>query len=265
MLNRLRADLYRLFHSVAIYVLPVITIFSTIAGFIARMIRQNPLRESCTIYDIFGEALSSGLPLLAVSCVLTSFYASEYRNGYIKNIAGNIKNRFQLPLSKMIVGFVTFLITYFFMLFDMVCGLIINQGKITTDVSVHFAFSEHPVRDWVIWYIIMLLVYLMVSALICFIVELTHSSAAGYVISVLISLNVLGQLVLELISILQNSFGLFKMLDGNKPFILTPVSTTLNYMCSDTSLFLPLAVCTSVLLALFFGLTIFMVKKRDIK
>lgn len=265
MLNRLRSDFYRLFHSPVVYIFPAFTVIATIASFFVTTIRKSYAGGTVSVYDMFGECLSIGLVMFITTFVLTSFYSAEFKNGYIKNVAGNIKNRYQLPICKLIVGTVILLINYVFLFIEELLSTFINKTKITSDVSTYFTSSEQPVHDWTIWFLITLLVYLMVNILVCFTLELTHSSAIGYIVSIFVSLNILDEMLLGVIMLLQNNFGILKMLEGSKIFILTPASTVLNYMTGDLSLFLPVTLFSVGLIVVFGGLSIILVKRKDIK
>lgn len=265
MLNRLRADFYRLFHSKGVYVFPIITVLITVVNFIVDLIGNTPDPRNTTVFDLFGEILSSGLVMFVTCLVLVNFYAAEYRNGYIKNVAGNIKGRFRLPLCKMIVGAVILLINYVFLLIEEMLTLFIHGGKLTTEVSVNCRFSDRPVRTWIFWFLIALLIHLMVNAIACMIVEITHSSAAGYVIAGAISLGLIDQLVTGFLSVLQENLGILKVLEGKKLFILAPVEAVFNYMLGDLTLFVPVALTGFVLFGAVTALTLLLVRKRDVK
>ena len=185
MFNLIKMDLYRLFRSTSTYVMVILaasvavfTIYMTYyelnmvkEGLLSSM--ENADTESDTITlgihvdtdlqwidgdidysEMLGTQLQSGLLLILVSVFVTLFVAAEIRNGFVKNIAGQFRNRGIMVTAKLVALAVQVLILLVtFALFILFSSLIFwgNRIVLTSIVELlqlaglqyllHFAFA----------------------------------------------------------------------------------------------------------------------------
>ena len=185
MFNLIKMDLYRLFRSTSTHVMVILaasiaafTIYMTYYGL--NMVKEDlpPSAESVDtesdditfgIYvdtdpqwaggdidysEMLGAQLQSGLLLILVSVFATLFVAAETRNGFVKNIAGQFRNRGIMVTAKLVALAVQVLILLVtFALFVLFSSLIFWGNRIvlasipkllqlaSLQYLLHFAFA----------------------------------------------------------------------------------------------------------------------------
>jgi len=119
MKNIIKAELHKIFHSGYFYAFPcalaVILLISYVNGGGSGGIGQNPDRNMHHVMNDTMELII--FAVAAAGIFMVYLWNKERKNGYIKNIAGNVNGKHILTLSKLITGavvttiysFVTFL------------------------------------------------------------------------------------------------------------------------------------------------------------
>ena len=129
MLNIIKLNLYRLFHQKAFYIVPIsmgivcfIMIYlvwltprmenqaaqiTTESGFHIAMVSGSPdsellpITEDFNLTEFMDELFGSGILMILISISAAIITNAEQKNGFIKNIAGQISPRGILPLAKL--------------------------------------------------------------------------------------------------------------------------------------------------------------------
>lgn len=146
MLNLIRSDFYKAFHMKSFKVMCIVA--AVVMFLMEGPLSGDDIMRVRSFNDIVGIA-SSTITLLFFSIFLSLFVTSEYKDGYIKNIAGNTSDRAMLVISKLAVAFVVYWIFYFvIMLFTTLADLVFH--KLTFEDVV---FSEIITQIFVIFFL----------------------------------------------------------------------------------------------------------------
>lgn len=182
MLNLIRSDLYRLFRMTSFWVVNIFLFIEAV------FICIGMTMDNASSFTGNLEILSSGLPLMFTGVFVALFTASEYKNGYIKNIAGNIPDRLMLLASKLVVSAVCILTAFAITLVTLLVGGFIVFGA-------SYSFEGLTVGSFLAFIGIQLLLHLAVCAIIILVTALTRSGAAGCITSFVISTGFLSELI----------------------------------------------------------------------
>lgn len=197
MLNLIRMDLYRLIHSKSTWVIMVFVIALAIFGSVMtdtdiELLKEEPAIATEASEDrpigIYVEAQPEWLTgsiemgsevsaemrseLLAVLCVIFAaiFANGDYKNGYIKNIAGRFPRREQLVISKFVtIAFQVFLMTALFVATLVISGYVLWGSD----------FYLGDAGDFFKYIFVQYLLHLGMASLIMFLCLLTRSAAFG--------------------------------------------------------------------------------------
>lgn len=134
MKNIIKAEFHKIFHSIFFYAMPL----GLLATLMISVLASNEHSATRIPNQNFIQILSETLDFMVIVIVcagifLTYLWGKERKNGYIKNIAGNVKGRHILTLSKLITGSaVVAMYSFFMLIFNTLfklCYALINGGK----------------------------------------------------------------------------------------------------------------------------------------
>lgn len=146
MLNLIRSDFYKAFHMKSFKVICIVE--AVIMLLMEGPLAGDDIMRVCSFNDIVGIACST-ITLLFFSIFLSLFVTSEYKNGYIKNISGNVPDRALMLFSKLAVAFVVYWIFFFDILISTTLADLIFH-KITFEDVV---FSEIITQILVVFFL----------------------------------------------------------------------------------------------------------------
>lgn len=223
MLNLIKMDMYRMFHSLSTWVILAVTVglaaFSVIATnlyleamnetvsqetvtsidgeessgsaetedntvVIGIQVDTNPewIQGKINMGDLVTTQLRSGLLVLLCVIITAIFTCADQKNGYIKNIAGQLPNRGVLAVSKMIcLAILTVIMMAVFILTVIITGAMFWSGRLYME-------------DWGSLLTVLGTQYLLhmgFCALVMFLCTLTKSSAVGMTVGIVIMIGLL--------------------------------------------------------------------------
>ena len=217
MLNLIRSNLFRMVHTKSVIVVfALLMLMSFISGSLAadeswQMIEQIeesnraaggeiynetkeehgdfgiysdiPLNSDGTLKDyvyIYSSDLSSGIVVLFILIGAVLFFRADEKNGFIKNIAGQTKHKYNILLSKLAV---TGVYTFVCMFCYMVIGYIAFATGIILDGSISFGIEYLPeaIKVFALQY----LLYMAFISGLLLVTEFTKSTSAGITIGLL--------------------------------------------------------------------------------
>ncbi len=217
MLNLIRSNLFRMVHTKSVIVIfALLMLMSFISGSLAadeswQMIEQieesngaaggeiynetkeeqgdfgiysdTPLNSDGTLKDyvyIYSSDLSSGIVVLFILIGAVLFFRADEKNGFIKNIAGQTKHKYNILLSKLAV---TGVYTFVCMFCYMVIGYIAFATGIILDGSISFGIEYLPeaIKVFALQY----LLYMAFISGLLLVTEFTKSTSAGITIGFL--------------------------------------------------------------------------------
>lgn len=142
-----------------------------------------PVNNDGTLKDyvyIYCSELSSGLLVLFILIGAVLFFRGDEKNGFIKNIAGQTKHKYNILLSKLAVtGIYTFICMFCYML----VGYITFITGFALDGGIDFGIEYLPeaVKVFAIQY----LLYMAFISGLLLVTEVTKSTASGITIGLL--------------------------------------------------------------------------------
>lgn len=202
MLDLIKMDIHRLFKTRAVILglilsaaLSAISI-SVIAGInllvplldgdsvfmLSMMVPQLSWSESVSLFEIIFTGLS--ILSLLVLCVLAAVYISEEQlSGYVKNIAGQVKDKSMMILSKFVtLAILTLCVIFVYCLGAILPGILFFHGSMTLDMAEIF-FPALFVKY---------LLYLAVATIILFLCTIAKSKSLALAIGVIFGTGVTG-------------------------------------------------------------------------
>lgn len=195
MLNLIKMDLYRLFKTKSLktgVIISAMISFVTIAiiAFLSNLVPQlSPdsqvtmtemmpfvnWRNSVSFYDIILTA--TNVLSLMVSAVLASIFINEEQiNGYIKNIAGQVKNKGMMIVAK----FVALAVMTLFVLIAYTAG-----ATVSGFVFFNNAITYEGLTQFLAVFGTKYVIYLSVNAIILFLCNLTKSKTLSVAVGVI--------------------------------------------------------------------------------
>lgn len=195
MLNLIKMDLYRLFKTKSLktgVIISAMISFVTIAiiAFLSNLVPQlSPdsqvtmtemmpfvnWRNSVSFYDIILTA--TNVLSLMVSAVLASIFINEEQiNGYIKNIAGQVKNKGMMIVAK----FVALAVMTLFVLIAYTAG-----ATVSGFVFFNNAITYEGLTQFLAVFGTKYVIYLSVNAIILFLCNLTKSKTLAVAVGVI--------------------------------------------------------------------------------
>ena len=203
--------------------------------------------------DLVGMGVKSGL--LGLLCVIFTplFVNAEQKNGYVKNIAGSLKNRGTLALSKLAaVALQTLLMTALF------AGVLTASGLIFWGDRVTFSGSRELLQFLGVQY----LLHLGFAALTGFLCVLTKSTAFSMTAGILMSMGML----LPIYSAVNRAAAEFlPALDLDITRYMLETNISLCGIGAETEVILRAAVTGILFFAVSAVLAALILKKRDVR
>lgn len=279
MFNLIKMDLCRLFRSVSTYVMITLAaVFAVFAIFVTNyslsQLKDEPtsvpenteinpndfslgffsdtnpdlIKGDIDFTEMLGAQIKTKVLLLLVSVFVTLFVTSERKNGFIKNIAGQFRNRGVMVMAKTVsVAIQTFILLAVFAVFAFFSCIVIWGDRIVLNsiwelmkmmgiqYSLHFAFA----------------------CLIAFLCFLTNSSALSMTIGILICSGFSSPVYYLINQAIGKSFRIERyMLEANISYIGAGAA-------SDTAVRAVVAATSFILVTMI--LSALTVQKRDIK
>ena len=235
----LKTDLYRLFRGIAFYIFPaamlIVLLFSISSDHTAGM--------TATIEDILADLIATMryLTFIPVCMLVTYLWNAETRNGYIKNIAGIVKGREITAITKLITGAVVtvlyVIVTFMFVLISRLIG----------GYKIVLGSPLKMLGELCYW----ILICFAAVALMELIHELTHSSALGYILSIMIWTGMLEEIIIMISSLISSEFD------------ITDYTLIYGYLVRGAGWFS--LIRTMIYLVVFAGAAIIIAKKKDLK
>lgn len=153
MLNLLRMEIYRSRKSKTILVTLVLMALVSFAS-VYFSIKTADISEAVNISSQFTSVISNGLLLILWAVAISVYISAEYKSGFIKSVSGQIKDRGNLAVSKLLF-FIIYTVEMFAISFIVVLlsAFIFSKNNITLGLSsqiivilcvqflLHIAFS----------------------------------------------------------------------------------------------------------------------------
>jgi ABC-type transport system involved in multi-copper enzyme maturation permease subunit len=126
--------------------------------------------KSINLSEHFTGLISQNISLILWAIAMSLYVAGEYKNGFIKSIAGQIPKRSYLAFSKLYFAFI-YTITMFVVTFlcTFIAGLVVFRGQ------VEFGFSIGMIAIWCT----QILLYVAFSMVMILFTQLTRSASLG--------------------------------------------------------------------------------------
>ena len=218
MLNLCKMELYRLKKTKTAWVITALFILSGIIDVIFTVKLEKSDIDICKLETTeFGSKIT----LMFLGILLAGYIAGEYKDGFIKSVAGQISHKGMLALSKIIM---TVMYTLFIFVMDFIT-ITITSFIISKNVTVSFGFHTQYIILWLTIFII----HISISCLFVFIAVLTRSSSWGIGITLFISFDMTSLLYIA-INMLIEKMGIKSvdiseyMLDANLTHMVLGVS-----------------------------------------
>jgi len=149
---------------------------------------QTPVEEDGSLSDyifIYCEELSSGVLLLFILIGAVLFFIGDEKCGFLKNIAGQTKHRYNIFFSKLIaVGIYTFVC--------MVCYMFVEYIIFNTLIEVDINFGMEHIPEALKVFALEYLIHMALISGLLLITELTKSTAASITIGILSVMGICG-------------------------------------------------------------------------
>lgn len=149
---------------------------------------QTPVEEDGSLSDyifIYCEELSSGVLLLFILIGAVLFFIGDEKCGFLKNIAGQTKHRYNIFFSKLIaVGIYTFVC--------MVCYMFVEYIIFNTLIEVDINFGMEHIPEALKVFALEYLIHMALISGLLLITEITKSTAASITIGILSVMGICG-------------------------------------------------------------------------
>lgn len=216
MLNLVKMDFYRLFHSKAIKVGAVIAAIVAFLGMVLNLgileiIKLGANDDPSSVQDMgiifpivswlggvdFADVVFNGTGFLSlfVSCmIVASFVGAEQSCGYAKNIAGQLSNRGMMVVSKFIVTcFVQLMVLLIYTAISSICAVLFFNSYI----------NGYSIGILVEGILLRFLLFCAIDAIVLFFCTLTKSHAVAMVIGAIFGIGVTGLVYMGISALLK--------------------------------------------------------------
>ena len=260
----IKMDIYRLFQSKLFWILCAVTfgiemIISFGLPFLLDMVKNfsdNPDSNNITNDVSFSSLVSepiTGLLLIVMFASVTAFLFADIRNGYIKNIAGQLPKKGHTVVSKFVASIIH---NFIFMLFGFLGSFIGNLLCPKTTI-----FFDNKILSALVVVVLNLILSMAMVSIILFLTTGLRNKTLASIVSVLFSVSALSLLymginkLLEVVGLKEFDIGNYMpdQLYGQK-FDLAAVNSVIS------AALVGIAFC-----AVFLFLTVAIVNKRDVK
>jgi len=247
MLNLIRSDLYKAFHMKSFYVCGIVPFLIS-----ALELSFSAEHSIFLIQDQIGQAGGVSLSVM-VSIFMSLFVTAEYKNGYIKNIAGNLFDRSMLLISKLAVSVVAILIYFFAQL---------TVNIVIYDIFYEVTYDSTTFTNCLGQAGMLLFLNFALSTVITFFCIAARNSGASITMAFLIGSTFLAQSIIMTFQILQVYKVISEDFDISK-YLVTSYIQCFAYGYSSDELGMALAT-GGIYMAASIILTILHIKKKDI-
>lgn len=284
MLNLIKMELYRLFHSTSTWILFFFTISAAVftvvmtkidvsgmasrTGTGAEQAGEQEIDFAFGIYtetkeewadgevlfsELLGSELASGMFLILVTIFVSVFVHAEQKNGYLKNIAGQLPGRWLLALSKLAA-----LLVWGVCMFSLLSVAMAVAGRV--------CFGRALILDSVGKLFAVLggqfLLHMAFAVLLMFLCTLSGSAALSITVGLLISCKVTALLYSLTDRMMKSVFGR-ETFDSGRYAIEMNIA---KYMyAAEREEIVPMLLSAGVILTAAVCLTAVVLQKRDVK
>ena len=205
-----------------------------------------------SLMDLVAVNIKSKLLLMFLVVFITYFVGSEGRNGFIKNIAGQVRNRSSLILGKFIAIGIFTIVMIVAAVFSTMLGSLIFLGY------VNFV----GIKQGLIFFVVQILLHIGYGMFILFLFNVTRSSIATMLSGILIAAGILQVVDAILFSIFKGldsieGFSVMKYLTSGNVGVLSINSSNAVYTQAGM-----IAVCAIVLMTV---LSSIIIQRRDLQ
>lgn len=284
MLNLIKMELYRLFHSTSAWILFFFTIVAVVFTVVMTKIdvsrvepgikketEQTEEPEVDFAFGIFAETkeewadgevrfsellgseLSSGIFLILVTIFVSVFVHAEQKNGYLKNIAGQLPGRWLLALSKLAA-----VLVWGVCMFSLLTVAMAAAGR----VCFGTAFVLDSARKLFMVLGGQFLLHMAFAALLLFLCTLSGSAALSITVGLLIACKVTAMLYSLTDRMMKSVFGR-ETFDSGRYAI--EMNITKYLYATGREEFVPMLLSAGVILAVAVCFTAVVLQKRDVK
>lgn len=220
MLNLFKMEIYRALKSkVTAVTLLIMGAISFITIYTDTLGRYSTIINIC---NEFTSILSSPIVLILWAIMISVYISAEYKNGFVKSIAGQISKRSDLAVSKILLAAVytiaMFAVSFIFMV---ISAFIFARDNMT------FGFTSQMIQLWGIQF----LLHIGFSSIYILIATLTRSSSFGIALGVFTGCGLIN-LIYNGIDWLVNKTGIIKefsienyMIETNMKFMIPGVTS----------------------------------------
>ncbi len=143
---------------------------------------NTPVNSDGTLKDyvyVYCSELSSGLLVLFILIGAVLFFRADEKNGFIKNIAGQTRHKYNILFAKLaVIGIYTFICMFCYMLTGYIAFV---TGVTGSGVSFGIKYLPEAIKVFALQY----LLYMAFISGLLLVTELTKSTAAGVTIGLL--------------------------------------------------------------------------------
>lgn len=268
MFNLVKMDLYRLLHSKLLWITLVCTVgFSFLVVFVwskldgmmislAQQVDTEITSAMSTIPKDMGNLLINCLHteiwFFAASIAIAVFVGAEYKNGYMKNIAGLFSNKAVLVFSKLItIALVILFMMVAYCTANFVFGMLFMQCEI----------QMHAVLPFMQAFFLLFLLLFAFGCVIFLFTTLTRNTTVSIILNVLMTFGIIASIAKNGINMLVKMVLPSSDFDLNT-YLLTPrIGEISMNMTQDTVIHALLTACGFILAAVVISAVV--MRKRD--
>ena len=278
----LKMEIRRLLKDVFFYAYPVIMIILIILCFVSASETKDETAPLNMILVVSENIIS--IAVIAAGIVTIDHCADEDKHGYTKNLIGNISGRHLLVFSKLIIGAITMIIYAGFNFLYVFVTYAVNAKKIVAyNMTYYFPESadlmpegkEHlwisreefeselneELNHEIMHYILMIVAGIVTIVFIIMLYEIFKSSTFCYVMTILISVSIVEQLIIQLVALISEKIEISRYL-FNSQFMYFNSALEDGTAVEATSV-TNFWIRNLIYLAVFAGAAMFISKKKD--
>ena len=194
MKNIIKAEFHKLFHGISFYEYAILVL---LLAFI-QTLSEGRSYNNVDFYIIIIRATEYMIVAIMFTGIFLVYkWNKERKNGYIKNIAGNVSGRHVLTIAKFVTGSVVMVINSFITMLSFfvsyLVDCLIKGGRITFDAPISDMLTQ--IAAFLIWIVAGIAI---VSLLLMF-HELIRSAAFGYVLAIQFLPNLFEGIIAQLV------------------------------------------------------------------
>lgn len=203
----------------------------------------------------FISLISDIIPLFTV-IFLSIFVYSDYKNGYIKNIAGIVPSKVNLLLSKMVIAAIYILISFAIYIFSgLLFSVIFAKHGFTYEDAAFIQILKCLGVHFVLQFAMAMIPITLVT--------LSRSNALACTISILAATSSICSMVYGITMVLM-AYDIIPSSFNILSFFISPYFSRVDYLSGADIILKALAVA-AVYIAVMVSISIFAIKKKDVK